>query len=415
MKFKTLVLTALTLMAGTTQAQSAWTFEQALASALASHPALLGKRSAQDAARAEREGAEWGRYPTFSAEASTQNRSANTGQLGGSNAGLRLEQPLWSGGRITASIDAAGSRLDAAGAALEETKLDLSLKVIAAYTEALRQKARQQHASTGLQEHEKLLAMIRRRVTQEVSSLTDQRLAEARLYQAANDLSLATQGFNNALAQLSALTGKPVAQISAQGVSEMGAVGAPGVPVGLEAALMQALAWSPTLRRLAYEEDAANADIVSKRSAYMPQLALRLQRNVGQANDSSVMLVLTAQPGAGLSARSGVDAAIAKREAARMAREAAERDVRERVTLDWNEWVAVRLRLENAHQSRAMSTEVFESYARQYVIGRKTWIDVLNAVREATQSQLALEDIQTQTLAASLRLRAQTGALGVEK
>jgi len=416
MKFKTLVLTTLTLMASTAQAQPIWTFEQVLQSALASHPAMLGKRSAQDAARAEREGAEWQRYPTFSAEASTRNLSGNTGQLGGvgsGNAGLvRLEQPLWSGGRITASIDAAGSRLDAAGAALEEARLDLSLKVVAATTEALRQKARQQHATTGVQEHEKLLAMIRRRVVQEVSSLTDQRLAEARLYQAANDLSLATQGLNNALAQLSALTGKPVTQISAQGVSEMDA---PGVPVGMEVALMEALAWSPVLRRLAYEEEAANAEIASKRSAYMPQLALRLERSLGQVNDSRVMLVLTAHSGAGLSAASGVDAAIAKREAARMAREGAERDVRERVTLDWNEWVAARMRLENAHQSRAMSTAVFESYARQYVIGRKTWIDVLNAVREATQSQLALEDTQTQVIAASLRLRALTGTLHLLK
>ncbi len=52
-----------------------------------------------------------------------------------------------------------------------------------------------------------------------------------------------------------------------------------------------------------------------------------------------------------------------------------------------------------------------ESYTRQYVIGRKTWIDVLNAVREATQSQLALEDTHTQVIAVSLRLRAQTGTL----
>lgn len=411
MKFKTSVLLSLAIMAGTAQAQPSWTFEQALQSALVSHPAMLGKRSAQDAARAEREGAEWQRYPTFSAEASTQNRSANTGQLGSGSAGLvRLEQPLWSGGRITASIDAAGSRFDAAGAALEEAKLDLSLKVITAYTEALRQKARQQHASAGAQEHEKLLAMIRRRVAQEVSSLTDQRLAESRLYQAANDLSLATQGLNNALAQLSALTGKPVAAVSGQGVTELGA---PGVPVSLDASLMQALAWSPALRRLAYEEDAANADIASKRSAYLPHVALRLEKSVGQVNDSRLMIVLQAQPGAGLSAKSGVDAAIARREAARMAREGAERDVRERVTLDWNEWVAVRLRLENALQSRAMSTEVFESYTRQYVIGRKTWIDVLNAVREATQSQLALEDTHTQVLAVSLRLRAQTGTLNL--
>ena len=398
MKFKTPVLAALALMAGAAQAQPTWTFEQVLASALDSHPAMLGKRSAQAAARAEREGAMWQRYPATSIEASTQASGGNAGLL-------RIEQPLWTGGRITAGIDAAGSRLDAAGAALEEARLDLSLRVIAAYTEALRQKARQQHATSGAREHEKLLNMIRRRVGQEVSTLTDQRLAESRLYQAANDLSAATQALNNALAQLGALSGKPVAGVSAQGVSEQGA------PADFAAALTQALAWSPTLRRLAYEEEAANADIVSRRSAYMPQLALRLEKGVGEVNNSRAMLVLMAQPGAGLSAVSGVDAAIARREAARMAREAAARDVRERVTLDWNEWVAARLRLENANQSRAMSAEVFESYARQYVIGRKTWIDVLNAVREATQSELSAEDARSQMLAASLRLRAQSGTL----
>lgn len=398
MKFKVLVLTALLFMAGPAQAQAAWTFEQVLQSALDSHPAIMGKRSGQAAARADQKGAEWLRYPTPSIEAATQGGGKDSGLL-------RIEQPLWSGGRITAAIDAAGSRLSAADAALIETELDLTLKVIAAYIEALRQKARQQHAQAGVAEHEKLLDMIRRRVQQEVSSLTDQRLAESRLYQAVNDLSQVTQAYNNALAQLAQLSGKPVADISEQEVSALGA------PASLEAALSQALGYSPTLRRLIYEEEAANADIDSKRSAYMPQLSLRLEQSTGQTQSSSAMLVLQAQPGAGLSAVSGVDAAIARREAARMAREAAERSTNERITLDWNEWVAARLRQENAAQSRTMSTDVFESYTRQYVIGRKSWIDVLNAVREATLAQFALEDARAQVIAASLRLRAQAGTL----
>ena len=398
MKFKMPVLAVLLLMAGSVQAQPAWTFEQVLQSALDSHPAIMGKRSGQAAARADQKGAEWLRYPTPSIEAATQGSGKDSGLV-------RLEQPLWSGGRISAAIDAADSRLSAADAALNEAELDLTLKVIAAHTEALRQKARQQYAQSGVDEHEKLLAMIRRRVGQEISPLTDQRLAESRLYQVVNDLSQVTQAYNNALAQLAQLSGKPVADISEQGVSALGA------PASLETALSQALGYSPTLRRLTYEEEAANADIDSKRSAYMPQLSLRLEKSVGQTQASSAMLVLQAQPGAGLSAGSGVDAAIARREAARMAREAADRSINERITLDWNEWVAARLRQENAVQSRAMSTEVFESYTRQYVIGRKSWIDVLNAVREATQSQFALEDARAQVIAASLRLRAQAGTL----
>lgn len=399
MTFRTISLAALALMAAAAQAQPVWNFDQVMQAALASHPLVLAKRSAQNAAQAEREGAEWQRYPSFSAEASTQS--------GGLNARLlRLEQPLWTGGRITAGINAAGSRFDAAGAALDEARQELSLKVIAATTEALRQQVRQQHGITGVKEHEKLLGMIQRRVAQEVSPLADQNLARARLYASANELSVTTQALNNALAQLAQLAGQPVTAIDAQGVTEAGA------PANLDAAMTQALAHSPTLRRLAFEEETASADIASKRSAYMPQLVLRVESSAGgQTPDSRAMLVLLAQPGAGLSAKSGVDAAVARREAVRLAREAAERDMRERLTLDWNEWVAARLRLANADQARAMSTEVFESYARQFTTGRKTWIDVLNAVREATQSELAVDDARAQMLAASLRLRALTGTL----
>ncbi|MDP2240496.1 MAG: TolC family protein [Burkholderiales bacterium] len=398
MKFRILAIAALSFVAATAQAQQPWTFGKVLQEALANHPLVLGKRSAQDAAQAEREGAEWQRYPTPTLEASTQSGGAGL---------LRLDQPLWTGGRITAGIDAAGSRLDAAGAALDEARQELAIKVIAATTEALRQQARQQHGVAGVKEHEKLLAMIRRRVTQEVSPLADQRLAASRLYASANELSVTTQALNNALAQLTQLAGQPVTAITEQGLSEAGA------PAGLDAALTQMLAHSPTLRRLTREEEVADADIASKRAAYMPQLVLRLESSAGQTTDNRAMLVLSAQPGAGLSAKSGVDAAVARREAARLAREAAERDARERITFDWNEWVAARLRLENANQARAMSIEVSESYARQYTTGRKTWIDVLNAVREATQSELAADDARAQMLASSLRLRALTGTLTI--
>ncbi|MDP1717609.1 MAG: TolC family protein [Burkholderiales bacterium] len=398
MKFRVLAIAVLSLVTASAQAQQAWTFGKVLQEALANHPLVLGKRSAQDAAQAEREGAEWQRYPTPTLEASTQSGGAGL---------LRLDQPLWTGGRITAGIDAAGSRLDAAGAALDEARQELALKVIAATTEALRQQARQQHGVAGVKEHEKLLAMIQRRVTQEVSPLADQRLAASRLYASANELSVTTQALNNALAQLTQLAGQPVTAITEQGLSEAGA------PAGLDAALTQMLAHSPTLRRLTREEEVADADIASKRAAYMPQLVLRLESSAGQTTDNRAMLVLSAQPGAGLSAKSGVDAAVARREAARLAREAAERDARERITFDGNEWVAARLRLENANQARAMSIEVSESYARQYTTGRKTWIDVLNAVREATQSELAADDARAQMLASSLRLRALTGTLTI--
>lgn len=146
------------------------------AATLSTNPQVQGKRSAQAAAKAEQEGAEWQRYPAPTVEAST-------GSGGQSASVFRLDlQPIWNGGRVTAGIDAAGSRLDAAGMAIDEVRLALALNVIAASSEALRLQARQVHAQTSVGEHEKLLAMIRRRVQQEVSPLADQRLADAPVF-----------------------------------------------------------------------------------------------------------------------------------------------------------------------------------------------------------------------------------------
>ncbi|MDP2831781.1 MAG: TolC family protein [Pseudomonadota bacterium] len=406
---RTSALACLALLAASTWA-APLTFDQALQAALSTHPLVQGKRSAQAAAKAEQEGAEWQRYPTPSIEASTQTGA----QTGGSNASLlRVDQPLWTGGRITAGIAAAGSRHDAAGMAIDEARQELALRVIAAGSEALRQQARQRHAQASVGEHEKLLAMIRRRVTQEVSPLADQRLAESRLYSTANELSSSSQALANALAQLSQLIGpgQTVTEIDPWSYSEAAKPG--NLPDDLFQMLDRALAHSPALRRLSFEAEAANADIDSKRSAYMPQLSLRLESSQGSVSDNRALLVLLAQPGAGLSAKSGVDAAFHRREATRLAAETARRDVRQQVSLDWNEWTAARARQDFAEQARGTSAEVSESYARQYTAGRKTWLDVLNAVRETTQAEQALVDARSQMQAAVLRLKVQTGGLGL--
>jgi len=392
-------------------ADTVWSFDQILQAAMESHPLVLGKRSAQAAAKADKEGAEWQRYPTVTLELNKQRSLENNTQLGTQDGrAVRVEQPLWAGGRITSGIDAAEKRFDAAGAAVDESRQELSLRVIASITEALREKDRQQYNITDVKEHEKLLAMIKRRVIQEVSPMADQRLAESRLYSSANDLSLTTQALSNAMAQLSQLAGQPVREISEKGLNVA------STPESLESTLTAALDYSPTLRRLKFEESAADADVDSKRSSYYPQLALRLEKSRSMVSgvvvsDSSAMLVLTAQPGAGLSSMSGADAAIARRESVRLARESAARDIRETLTQDWNEWVAARLRMENAEQARATATEVSESYARQYTTGHKTWLDVLNAVRETTLAELSAVDAKYQMLAASLRLRARSGTL----
>jgi adhesin transport system outer membrane protein len=360
-------------------------------------------------AQAELDAAKWQRYPTPSVEVSRANSASQIPAYPDRLQIFRLDQPLWTGGRITAGIDAADRRLDAAGAGVLETRQEVALRVVNAAGEALRQKARLRFAEAGVVQHENLLAMIRRRVEQEVSPVADLRLAESRLYLARNDLSLAQESLANALAQLGQLTGRPV---SAFGGADFVAAAQPaGLPDTLDKAVDMAIARAPSLRRLGFELEAAQADIASRRSAYQPQLLLRLESLHGAVTENRALLVLQAQPGAGLSAFSAVDAAVARRDTLQHDRQAAERQVREQVETAWHDWQGARVRAENAERSRASAAEVAQSYARQYVAGRKSWLDVLNAVRENVQAELALADVSAQVQIAALRLKVLTGVL----
>jgi adhesin transport system outer membrane protein len=401
MKF--LMFFVLLALAQSGASAAGWTFQEILQATLASHPQIMGKSAELAAARADKVGAEWQRYPTPSIDATASSDGGHAGLL-------RLDQPLWTGGRISSGIDLASGRLGVAEAGVDESRLDLVLRVIAASAESVRQQARLRLGQASVAEHERLLAMMRRRVQQEVSPLADQRLAESRLHAVMNEASTATLGLDNALVQLGQLSGEMVRAFDAESFEKVAAEGEPFA--SLESLLEQVLGNSPTLKRLRFEAESAQAEIAARRSVYQPKLSFRLESSTGTVTDKRALLVLSAQPGAGLSAKSGIDAALARRDAALQAIAAVERQLREIATLSWNEWRTARDRFPNAEEAMALSLEVSNSYARQFVAGRKSWLDVLNAAREATQAELALVDVRSQIQLNALRLRGLLGEIG---
>ena len=57
------------------------------------------------------------------------------------------------------------------------------------------------------------------------------------------------------------------------------------------------------------------------------------------------------------------------------------------------------------------STSDVRSYLRQYTVGRKSWLDVLNAQRELVQAQQALTDHQAMLIMASYRMKILIGKI----
>lgn len=385
------------------QAQPSHSFEKILNLALQSHPLILEKKADQSTARAEKDASEYARFPTPTFE------RFSSSSLGARTGVFRVDQPLWTGGKITAGIELSSARYDAASASVSESKLELTLKIISSYAEALRQRHRLSSSQSNVDEHEKLLNMIRRRVNQEISPISDQRLAESRLLQARSELVIINLSFRNSLNQLSQLCGESVGDVSWVGFEEK------EVQLQLNQLIDEVIKKSPTIQRLSFNEQAASADIELKRANYFPQLSLRYENLSGGTlpSDSRALIVFSAQPGAGLSAISGVEAAISRRNSVREALSAAKRNLSERVTTSWNDWQSANALLSSASRANEISREVFDSYTRQYVIGKKSWIDVLNSVRELTQASYTLGDASAQVRSANHRLRADLGQINV--
>jgi adhesin transport system outer membrane protein len=77
----------------------------------------------------------------------------------------------------------------------------------------------------------------------------------------------------------------------------------------------------------------------------------------------------------------------------------------------WAEWTAQQQQLDPVRKIARASDEVVASYLRQYQVGRKTWLDVLNAQRESTQARYSLADLDWGIRAVHMRLLLLSGGV----
>jgi len=373
--------------------------------ALLGSPEVLVKRSELEAAGFDLETAKWGRFPSLSAD-------LESADSGGSVAVARLEQPLWTGGRITGQIDAAEAELSVANAALEEQKLSAMLEVAASYYEIVRLKVRLQIANVNEDEHQRLLNIIKRRVEAKVSAKADRTQAEARMQQAVRERIQTEQQLVTAIAKLERLITREVDELATPKWIDFG-------DWSEQELLSEALDFSPVLKRLRAEVDAAKADIKVTKSGWWPQLIAGVKStstsgsSTSTADGENAYLALRVQTGAGLSNLSSTKAASSRMRASDSALLAEQQELRRQIQSAWAEYKGLSGQLEPARALRASSSDIIESYLRQFQVGRKSWLDVLNAQREKALANYALADTEFPLLSVQVRLLLLTGEINV--
>ncbi len=375
-------------------------FEQAMRMAADTHPSIAQRLSEQGASEYGATGARWQRWPGLSV-------SSSRGPLGSTLTELQLEQPLWSGGRITANINAAEARAEAARNSVAEARKVILERTINAYAEAMRLQSRLLIADTAITDFAQLGDMIDRRVDSGISPKADAINVRARLQQSQSERMQMALQLQNARTELELLLGRrftalvvppPLAKLS----------------LNMDEALDIVLDTAPELARLNAEERVAEEAIAATRSSLSPSLALRYQRVFGGGTfyaTDQVFVGVTYQPGNGLSSFSAISEAESRRTGAVYAREATRLELINRVRSLWQQADSSRRELSVLNELVSSTQQVYESCLRQFPVGRRTWLELLLARRDATQAQYALADIRWSGFASQLKLELVTGQL----
>ena len=376
------------------------TLEKVLRIAAETHPSIAQRLSEQGASDYSVAGARWQRWPGVS-------MSSSRGPLGSTLTELQLEQPLWTGGRITANINAAEARADAARQSVLEARKIIIERAINAYAEAMRLQSRIAIADAAIEDFEALTGMIDRRVENGISPKADAVNVRARLQQANSErLQLQLQR-RNTRTELELLIGQRFSDLAVPQALLAAAI-------SLEDAVHIALENAPELARLNAEERVAEETIAATRSSLSPSLSLRYQRIFGGGTlyaTDQLFLGVTYQPGSGLSSLSAISEAEARRTGTAYTREAVRLELMNRVRNLWQQAESSRRELKVLGDLVASTQEVYASCLRQFPVGRRTWLELLLARRDATQAQYALSDTQWTGFAAELKLQLVTGEL----
>lgn len=363
----------------------------------AMHAARLGLRASHNDIRA----AKWLYGPSVSVTGYAF--EGGTSAVRGNNvtANLTVDQPIWQGGRAEASVDRAKASERQSEAETDETAQDLALRVTNIYFVLVGARARMQALEAGLAEHRGLVGSIERRVAQEVSPRVDLELARSRTNQLLDQQTTAKAQAAASLRQLRVLLNDPDYAPAAD----------PGYDAAIHhppegGAVDQATRCSPTRKRLQAEALIARADQRIARADYLPRVSA--QFNANEVTGNRIGVAVTAGTSGGLSQFEAERSARLRRQAAEVRVGAADMELQTDLAGDFAENSNARDRISSSRAAAVSARAVTDSFQRQFVVGRRSWVEVMNAALEVTQAQVAVKDAEVSAMASAARIQLRT-------
>jgi len=329
-------------------------------------------------------------------------------------AGVLLRQMLYDGRATTSEAERQDARIASASWRLKAVGEYTSLRVAEVYLELLSRQELLRLSRDNLKAHERTLDQVKLRSESGVGRMADLAQVEGRVARArANVIS-----DENNLADAQANYQRVVGSLPQDGLVQPTGIDA-SLPASVETALKQAQDEHPTLRSANADVDASFAQYEATKYRMQPRLDIELGRTwgdnldgvEGRNEDMTAMLRLR------WNLFNGWRDDARKRQTAHLINEAksirdnTRREVDESLQLSWNAYKALDSQIAYLRQHMEASQETRDAYDKQFGLGKRTLLDLLDSENELFQARRTHVEARDKRLFAQYRILAGIGAL----
>jgi adhesin transport system outer membrane protein len=330
-------------------------------------------------------------------------------------AGFNLRQNVFRGFADQGEIARQQARVASSAYLLQGTSEDLALETGRVYINVLRKQELKEIADENLAIHLRIADQIKLRSQSGVSSQADTDQIQGRLSLAQANVVIAETNLQDAMSEYLAVVGRLPMNLTQPLPPNSRMFNS------LEDATLAALAANPILKSASADLEARQQQYEVAKAPYYPVIDIELDQRWDE--DISVSTVTGEREWFQALGRvrynffNGFRDQARKAETLELVSEAreiknnTERQVVESMRLSWMAYMSVLDRIDYLRNYVSYTRDTAVAYAKQFDIGKRTLLDVLDSEAEAIQSRADLVDAEADGLFAQYRILAATGQL----
>ena len=250
--------------------------DELLTSLVTNHPSIKMSNEIIKSSQERINEAFWNFFPTPSVDVSVRDSDRHLTTA-------RVEQPIWTGGKLTSKYDIATSKELENVFGLQETSYNLIENFLSLLNIYMQSKANLIELEEGLKNLNNFDNMLNRRMEAGVSSNSDKNLLNARIEQINSEIMLAQNRYKTSILQLELMLDSKIdCNINLKEISYSN--------TNIEDSINKLISFHPTLRKAQVQIATTKYELENTKATYMPNLSIRAEHRDGDLYEKNCVI-----------------------------------------------------------------------------------------------------------------------------